>query len=353
MTTEIITQNQASAPKRGIVRGAKHIGVGAIISGTVFRKRPREIFIELGGYGTGRIYGREYLRARSLIARLHEGDEVAVKISDLDDGIGNYEVSLQDIQEIGKWDQIKDRLRTKAVLELLVLEANKGGLIVDLEGIKGFVPVSQLTPEHYPRVQNDDKGLILESLRKLVGKNLALRVISADPTSNKLILSERAAKQELYSIELKRYAVGQVVSGRVVGVSSFGIFIRFQDEPPLEGLVHVSEIPEDQRDLTERLKINDALQAKIIKVDDDRVNLTLRDLTEDPWLAFIRERQIGDAVTGTIVELNEDIFAVVEVAGVRGITFDHLDQLAVGTTASFTIQDFQPGDRKLILAHAA
>ena len=352
MTTETLSQSQTPAPKRGIIRGTKHIGVGAIISGTVFRKRPREIFIELGGYGTGRIYGREYLRARSLISRLNEGDEVAVKISDLDDGIGNYEVSLQDIQEIGKWDQIKERLRTKALLELVLLEANKGGLIVDLEGIKGFVPVSQLTPEHYPRVQNDDKGLILESLRKLVGKSLTLRVISADPASNKLILSERAAKQELYAIELKRYAVGQVVSGRVVGVSSFGIFIRFQDEPPLEGLIHLSEIPEDQRDLTERLKINDSLQAKIIKVDDDRVNLTLRDLTEDPWLAFIRERQIGDVVTGTVIELNEDIFAVIEVAGVRGITFEQLDRLTVGATASFTVQDLQPGERKLILAHA-
>ena len=136
-------EETSRSPRRTQTKRLKNIALGALINGKVFKKRSREVFIDLSNYGTGRIYGLEYSRAKNLVSKLKEDDEVIVKIISFDDGDGNYEVSLQDIQEINKWDKVKNYMRSKDTLEVSVIEANKGGLIVRVEGIRGFVPVSQ------------------------------------------------------------------------------------------------------------------------------------------------------------------------------------------------------------------
>lgn len=331
------------------IRRLKNIAIGTLVSGVVFKKKLREIFVELSDYGTGRIYGLEYTKAKNLIGRLKEGDEVIVKITGFDDGEGNYEISLQDITEINKWGKIKNLMRNKEILEVLVIEANKGGLIVKVEGIRGFVPVSQLTPEYYPRIQSDDKNLIFNSLKQLLGKTLALRIIAADPGAQKLILSERAAKSEAYGNELKNYSVGQIISGIVVGISNFGIFVRFHENPPIEGLIHVSEIPEKIQVMQEKLKIGDKIEAKIIKIEEDRVNLTLKDLVEDPWFSFVRQHNVGDIVEGVISEKNQDIFAIVLVNDVKGVVFENVEEFEIGASYKFRIKDLNTEEKKLIL----
>ncbi len=342
-------EETSRSPRRTQTKRLKNIALGALINGKVFKKRSREVFIDLSNYGIGRIYGLEYSRAKNLVSKLKEDDEVIVKIISFDDGDGNYEVSLQDIQEINKWDKVKNYMRSKDTLEVSVIEANKGGLIVRVEGIRGFVPVSQLTPEHYPRIQNDDKNLILNSLKQLVGKQLSLRVIAADAGAQKLILSERAAKTESYSNELKSFSVGQIINGTVVGISNFGIFVRFHEDPPIEGLIHISEIPEKIQIIQEKIKNGDKIQAKIIRIDEDRVNLTLKDLSEDPWLLFVKKYNVGDEVKGIVSEKNQDIFAVVLIDAVRGVIFENVDDLEIGKEYQLKIKDLNIEDKKLIL----
>ncbi|KKS19227.1 MAG: RNA binding S1 domain protein [Parcubacteria group bacterium GW2011_GWC1_41_7] len=348
----MINRKPAQNQKSEFLRLPKNIIIGSLINGTVLKKRRGEMFVDLLHYGVGRIYGREYQACKKLIDRVREGEEVVAKILGVDDGFGNYEIVLHDVQEINKWAKISECIKNKTILRLPVLEANRGGLIVEVEGVRGFVPVSQLTPQHYPRVQGDDKNLILATLKQLVAQELSLRIISSDPASGKLILSERLGMSESYHEELKKYSEGQIISGRIVGVSAFGLFIRFQDNPPLEGLVHISEIPEKMQDIEERFKIGDEAQVKIIKIDSDRVNLSIKDLSEDPWVTFEKSHNQGDALQGTVVENNQDIFVIIEVErGIRGIVFENIQELEVGSTHTFKIIEINPTEKKLILSY--
>lgn len=332
------------------LRGARTISVGALINGVVLQKERGELYIDLKNLGLCRIYGQEYIQSKQLIAKLEQGDEVIVKITGLDDGYGNYECSLQDIEEIHQWQKIKNYLKTKKIIEAKIVDANKGGLITTIEGVKGFIPVSQLAPEHYPRISNSNKNLILNHLKGFIGQTLQIRLINADPSSQKLILSERLAREEMYREILSNYAVGQIVDVRIVGLGSFGIFVRFHENPPLDGLIHLKEIPTEDQDLESKFKIGDRLKAKIIKLEGDRANFSLKDLDEDPWIAFSRSHQTGDLVSGRVIQKNDGVFATVEVEGIRGVTFEQLTELKEGEVYNFKIDNLDHKERKLIVS---
>jgi small subunit ribosomal protein S1 len=324
-----------------------NINIGYIVRGTIIKKKPREVFVEIPNFGIARIYGREYIKGKDLISKLKEGDSVVVKILSLDDGYGNFEAEVQDIEYISVWAKLREYMDKKTILELPIKDVNKGGLIVEVENVKGFVPVSQLAPENYPRV--DSKIKILQHLEKFKGKKMKLRIISVDPSSQKLILSERAAREEEYKEALSKFKVGQLVEVRILGFSNFGIFVRFCENPPIDGLIHISEIPEKYKDLEEHFKIGDKIKAKIIKIENDRVNLTLKDLVEDPWVSFCNKYDIGSIVEGVVVDKSSEFFAIVECEGVRGIVLEDLQDLELNNRYNFEIIQLIPNEKKLVL----
>ncbi len=327
----------------------KSLEIGSILEGTVIMKRKQELYIDLSPYGTGRLYGAFYLQSKDIAQKLKPGDVVGVKIVGLDDGYGNYEIVLQEITEIDKWQKIINYYRENKILELEIKEANRGGWIVEVEGIQGFIPVSQLSPEFYPRIEGSNKNLIYEHLKKFVGQKVKCRIVSADPKTNKLVLSEKAAREEEYKEVLDRLMVGDVLPVKVVSLSPFGLFVRFNEKPPMDGLIHVSEIPEEQaHKLEENFKIGDVLMAKLIQIKNDKVSFSLRNVTPDPWVSFAKNYKEGDEVEGTLKEKNE-IFGVVETEKVQGLIFENLEKLEVGKNYQFIIEKFKPKEKSLIL----
>mgnify|MGYP001773540298 CR=1 FL=1 len=326
----------------------RNINIGDIHRGIVIKKRAREVFIEIPNLGVGRVYGVEYIKAKDIIQKISEGSEVVVKIIGLDDGYGNFELELQDIEAISVWMKAKELMQNKEVIELEIKEANKGGLLVDFYGVKGFIPVSQLAPENYPRVGENNKQEILKHLNNFVGKKMKLCIISADPSSQKLIFSERAARLDEFQKALAQYKVGQIVEVEVLGNSKFGVFVRVHYDPPIDGLIHVTEIPERLRNLEENFKKGDKIKAKIIKLEADRVTLTLKGLEEDPWLTFAEKYKVQDVVKGTVISKSE-FFASVNIEGVTGVVLENFENLEINKEYEFIIEQLDPDNKKLIL----
>ena len=166
----------------------------------------------------------------------------------------------------------------------------------------GFLPVSQLAPVHYPRVEDGDKNKILSVLRGFVGQDFDVRIITAEQEGEKLIVSERAVIEGELMEKISKLTIGQVVSGEITGVVDFGAFVKFEGE--LEGLVHISELAwqriENPKDI---VKVGDKVKAQIIAIDNDRISLSLKRLQKDPWEDAVKKYKIGQVVKGKVLKL--------------------------------------------------
>ncbi|MEY2664777.1 MAG: hypothetical protein RIT04_585, partial [Candidatus Parcubacteria bacterium] len=210
--------------------------VGDIVEGPVINIEKSAVYIDLAPMGTGIIYGREFITARDIIKKINIGDVIAAKVVDTENKDGYLELSLKEARQALIWSEAEEAISKKLTLELPVLEANKGGLIIQWQGISGFLPASQLKPEHYPRVADGDKDKILEELRKLVGKKISVSIISAIPKEGKLIFSEKNPETKDKKEIIGKYKVGDTFDGIVTGIVDFGVFVKIEEG--LEGLFH-------------------------------------------------------------------------------------------------------------------
>lgn len=349
MMTKLINDQEK---KEGIKIKVKSLNLGSILEGVIISKKKGEIFIDLSPFGVGRLYGIFYIQSKEIAQKVKVGDRVGVQVVGFDDGYGNLEVVLKDTLQIDRWQKILEYQQNKTNLELEVKEANRGGLIVELEGVQGFIPVSQLSPENYPRINN--KEAILEHLKKFVGQKIICRVWITEPTKNKLVLSEKLAKEEIYQKILSQFRVGEVREVKVVGLSNFGVFVRFWENPSLDGLIHISEIPDElASDLNLNFPVGKTLKAKIIQIKQDRVNFSLKDLKPDPWLTVENYIRIGDKVKGIIEEKN-NIFGIVKInidenVEIRGFIFERLDEIEPNREYEFTVESLNPREKNLIV----
>ena len=214
--------------------------VGDLVEGHVIDKDKTSIYINLAPYGTGIIYGKEYINARDILKKTALGDTITAKVVDLDNEDGYIELSLKEARQAIVWTEAEEAQKDKRLLELTVKDANKGGLIIEWQGVVGFLPASQLKPEHYPRVPDGDKEAIFRELKKFIGTKLEVAIITADPAEGKLIFSEKVSGESGREEMLSKYQVGDELGGEVTGAVDFGIFVKLEDG--LEGLVHISEI---------------------------------------------------------------------------------------------------------------
>jgi len=247
------------------------IKIGEILEGEIIEKRAKEVYIDLGVFGVGKIYGSDYINNRDLIKNFNIGEKIKAKVIGIDKN-GFIELSLTGVKNLIGWDKVKEAFENKEILELEVKDANNGGLIVDFFSIKGFVPVSQLMPEYYPRVGENEKSKIVQKLKNLIGKTLKFRIIDYDPEKEKLILSQKSAEEETIQNYLLQLKPGQIVDGKITGISRFGIFFRIKNTP-IEGLIHISEIPAEKK---ESLTTGSATKAKILRIENDRVFFSLK-----------------------------------------------------------------------------
>ena len=328
----------------------KPIEVESILQGTVMYKKRNEILIDLSPYGTGRLYGIYYLQRKKLAQQLKVGDKVGLRIVGLSDDYGNYEVVLQEISDIDKWQKIINYHQKNNLLEIEIKDANRGGWLGEIEGIPCFIPLSQLSPEYYPRInEKDNKNAILDHLKSFIGKKVKCRIVSIDLKQNKLILSEKAAKDELYQEVFKKMIIGDIMKVKIVGISMFGLFVRFNENPSMDGLIHASEIPEDQlANIEKNFHVGMEIEAKLIQIKNNRANFSLKNLTLDPWVQIVKHHKEGDIVEGIVKSKNE-IFGIVDIKGIKGLIFENLNKLELDKSYKFIIEKLKSEDKSLIL----
>ncbi len=213
--------------------------LGEIISGTVISANPKMILVDIGGQFTGVIAGTHMTSSTEDAGNLGPGDTVDSIVIGEDRHSGIVHLSLRKASQIKLIEKLHSNFDTKEIITVIPNEANKGGLLIDLDGIKGFIPVSQLTPMNYPRVEGANPEKILEHLQRLVGKPFKVRVINVDNDGKKIIFSEKAALEEQRAAAMSTLKPGDIVEGAVSGILTYGLFITFNG---IEGLVHVSEI---------------------------------------------------------------------------------------------------------------
>jgi len=331
--------------------------LGDIIEGKVITMDKTGVYVDLSPLGTGIIYGREYITARDIIKKINVGDSISAKIVDTNNENGYIELSLKEARQALIWSEAEEAIREKRALDLPVKEANKGGLIIEWQGIQGFLPASQLKSEHYPRVADGDKDKILEELKKLVGQRIEVTIITAIPKEGKLIFSEKNPEQKDKQVMIDRYAVGDTVEGEVTGIVDFGVFVKLEEG--LEGLVHISEIDwalvEDPKAL---FKVRDRVKVKIIDIKEGKVSLSIKALLENPWTEAAKKYKKDMVVSGVVIKFNKHgALASIEegVAGLVHISEFGSDEklhekLELGKTYTFKINLFDAKDQKMALS---
>ena len=333
--------------------------LGDLIEGTVISSSHGRVYIDLPPFGTGIIYGREYINARDVIKKINPGDTVAAKIVDFENPDGYIELSLKEARQALIWNEAEVAIREKKVFEIAVKEANKGGIILEWQGIAGFLPASQLKADHYPRVQDGDKDKIFEELRKLIGEKLQVTIISAIPKEGKLIFSEKSTTEKEREKIIGKYTIGDERDGEVTGLVDFGAFVKVEEG--LEGLVHISEIDwalvEDPRKL---YKVGDKVKVKIIEIKDGKISLSIKALKLNPWVEAATKYKKDEVVKAVVIKFNKHgALASIEegVAGLVHISeFGSEDKLRhnleLGKTYSFKITLFDAKEQKMTLSFA-
>lgn len=329
-----------------------------LVEGPVISIDKGAVYIDLPPFGTGIIYGREFINARDIIKKINVGDIVAGKVVGVGGKEGYIEISLKEARQAIIWNEAEDAIREKRVFELPITDANKGGLIINWQGITGFLPASQLKPEHYPRISDGDKDKILDELKKLVGEKLSVTIIGVNPKEGKLIFSEKSPETKDKENIVARYALGDELSGEVTGLVDFGVFVKLEEG--LEGLVHISEIDwglvENPKTM---FKIGEKVKVKVIEIKDDKISLSIKALKENPWKDAAQKYKKDDVVEGVVIKFNKHgALASIE-EGVAGLI--HVsefgseeklrEKLEMGKAYSFKISLFDPKEQKMALSY--
>lgn len=343
---ELLAQNEQVKP----------LAQGDIATGKVISVKKHEVLVDLGAGGTGVVPRREVGFGR----KLNVGDEVSASVMDEELEDGRVLLSLRKAVKDRGWEEVSKIMENEEIVEVEPFDANRGGLLVEYEGVRGFLPVSQLSAEHYPRVASSDKDEILQRLNSLIGKKIKTRVIDVDRKTNKLIFSEKEAIKDSLAATFSKMAVGDKVKGQVTGVVEFGVFVTVDG---IEGLVHISEISwERVVDPNDYVKIGDDIEAKIIDIDKDRLNLSIKQLTDDPWISEVEKFKKGDEVEGTVtritpfgafVQLSPSVEALVHVSELgKGDDVNPENIFTLNEKKQFRILDIDKDNRKISLCLA-
>lgn len=328
----------------------KTLEAGDVVEAKIISQSKNEVWLDLGVYGAGLVGKREINPAIDTKA----GDTVSASVIDAESDWGFPLLSLKKVSKEKGWERLDEAMESKEILTVYAYDANRGGLLLEVEGIRGFLPVSQLSAEHYPRVTNADKDEILQRLNSLVRQPLKVRILDVDRDQSKLILSEKEAVKEDTKQRLAKIKVGDMVAGEVTGTVDFGIFVTVEG---IEGLVHISEISWERVNNPQDLyKIGDKVKAKVIAIDEDKLSLSVKQLSEDPWLKEVKSLKPGGSVKGTItritpfgafVQITPAVEALVHISELDDKKSDQ--QLAVGEQHEFKVLEIDTAARKISL----
>ncbi len=355
------TKTQSSVVMDELLNAAEEIilpSPGVLVDGTVVAVWKNKVLVDLGGVATGIIAGQEAHDSSGTLKDIQVGDIVTSYILEEENDDGLVVLSLRKASQKKTWKKFVDAYESNETITVKATEANKGGLLLSVDGIKGFIPVSQLAPLHYPRVNGADSAQILMRLQKLVGLPLLVKIINLDREGGKLILSERAAEAESRKASMDKLEVGQKLKGKISGVVNFGIFVTFEG---LEGLVHISEIAWGHvKDPSEFGKLGDEVEVLVIGKENDKISLSMKRLTPDPWVEATKKYQVGTIIKGEVnrvtpfgafVKLDDEINGLIHVSeiSVEEVS-DPSEVVKVGDVIDAKIIAIDPKDHRVGLS---
>jgi small subunit ribosomal protein S1 len=331
---------------------------GDIVKGTIVAITKNEVKIDIPGFRTGVVRGPELKDESGMYESLKVGDSVEATVVDMENENGDLELSFRFAGHLRAWETLKDLQRSGEKFTVKILDANKGGMLVRVNHIQGFLPVSQLSPDHYPRVSGGEKNKIFEKLKSYVGEDFIVKVIDLQEADRKLIVSEKAVWEEEQKEVLDRYKVGDTVEGEVVALADFGAFIRFDG---LEGLAHISELAwqriDHPRDV---LQMGQKVKAQVINIEGSKIFLSLKRLVDDPWKNVTDRYHIGQIVRGKIikanpfgffVELDTDIHGLAHVSELSKTPIKDPQEVAkIGDELTWKIVSIEPEQHRLGLS---
>lgn len=333
---------------------AVKLELGKVIPGRVVAKERGKVLVDLGGTTTGVVSGKELIDVFNTVKTLKIGDEVMVFILEEENDEGMVVLSFRKASQMRAWDKFIEMKETKETLEVVAKEANKGGLMVDAMGVKAFLPVSQLAPAHYPRVDGANAQKILDHLNSFIGQKFTVCVITINEETRKLVVSEREAMVKNRTEELKNLKLGSTVKGRIHGLVKFGAFMTFGS---LEGLIHISEISWGHiKTPGEALKVNQEVEAMLIGIDGEKISLSIKRLTQDPWIETVKDFTVGSKAKGVVskvVDFGVFINLADNVTGLvhkSQMTEDEINTLKEGETVEVNILQVNKKDHSLRLS---
>jgi small subunit ribosomal protein S1 len=349
MSTNAITMDEllASSDLTGLT-------TGEVVEGEITAVKKNEVWIDLGARGVGVVLRREIGYGQ----KLENGQKITVSVVDPEMDEGYALLSMKRAVKDRGWDELQRLHEANEIVDVVPYDANRGGLLVELEGIRGFLPVSQLAAGHYPRVSGADKDEILQKLHALTNKPLRVRVLDVSRKDNKLIFSEKEAVKDDLQARFSELKVDDVVEGMITGVIDFGAFVNVDG---IEGLIHISEISWERVDNPRNyVKVGETVKAKIIAIDKDRLSLSLKQMTEDPWLEQVKVFKVGDVIEGKVtritpfgafVQLSPSVEALVHVSEMsddEAVDPEKLFQL--NEKKQFKVLDIDSESRKIALS---
>ncbi len=303
---------------------------GDLIEATIVSTTPLQVTVDLGDDHRGIITTHEIEKMnRQALEALKPGEKITVFVVNPRDHAGNTIVSINRALEELDWQRAEEYRRTQAVYETRIAGYNKGGLIVRFGRVRGFVPQSQLSPQHR---LGDDSASAEERWNSIVNEPITVKVMEVDRARNRLILSERMAAREVREKRkealVNELTVGEVRTGRVVSLEDFGAFV---DVGGAEGLVHLTEITWQHlthpRDL---LKVGQEVVVEVISIDREhkRIGLSMKRQIPDPWDAIAVNFEIGQLVQGMVTKLTKfgAFVQLVDVPEIEGLV--HISELS-------------------------
>ena len=339
-------------------RSANKPELDSLVEGPVIMVKKSSVFVDLAPFGTGIIYGREFINAKDIIKKINLGDIIKAKVVEVENEDGYIELSLKEAKQALTWNDAEKAIKAKTTMDLEVKDANKGGLILEWQGLQGFLPASQLKADHYPRVLDSDKDKILKELKKLIGQKISVMIISTLPKEGKLIFSEKDNNPEEKKEILSKYNVGDELDCAIAGIVDFGVFLKLEEG--LEGLVHISELDwglvEDPRSM---FKVGDPIKAKVIEIKEGKISLSVKALKENPWKEYEGKLKKGDIIKGVIIKYNKHGALVSIKEGVAGLVHNSTfpsesklrEKLELGKNYNFQITLFEPKEHKMTLIY--
>lgn len=315
---------------------------GQLVSGTIVKKEPDYLLVDIGAKRDAVIPARDLgMVSDEIIEDLKVGDEIQVVVLRPAIGDNDLLVSLNKGIQKGDWITAQEYYDSGGILELEVIGHNRGGLLVQFESIRGFLPHSQV-----PELQRARDHTTAQSVKsKLVGEKMKMKIIEINPSRNRLIFSVQAAMEKQRVERLQELEVGQIVEGPVVNIVDFGAFINLG---AIDGLIHISELDWQRIDHpSEILSAGEVVEAKVLEVDieQERVSLSRKSILINPWEQFESEFNPGDVLEGKITNVVK-FGAFVELPqGIEGLI--HSSELGYSAAVDPT-SAVQVGDQVLV-----